>query len=74
MFSQAFAPLLAGRMLQGAGVGASPVAAFSIAASLFEDPDRGKAVGVISAVLAILSGSGSADRRAAHGRAVIGAR
>ncbi len=59
VFSEAFAPLLAGRMLQGAGVGASPVAGFSIAASLFEDPDRGKAVGVISAVLAILSGSGS---------------
>jgi MFS family permease len=57
--SGSFAPLLAGRMLQGAGVAASPVAAFSIAATLFEDPDRGKAVGVISAVLAILSGSGS---------------
>ena len=57
--SQSFAPLLAGRMLQGAGVGASPVAAFSIAAALFEGADRGKAVGVISAVLAILSGSGS---------------
>jgi MFS family permease len=57
--SQSFAPLLAGRMLQGAGVGASPVAAFSIAATLFGGADRGKAVGVISAVLAILSGSGS---------------
>lgn len=58
MPSQSFAPLLAGRILQGAGVGASPVAAFSIAATLF-DADRGKAIGVISAVLAILSGSGS---------------
>jgi MFS family permease len=57
--SQSFAPMLAGRMLQGAGVAASPVAGFSIAATLFEGADRGKAVGVISAVLAILSGSGS---------------
>jgi MFS family permease len=57
--SGSFAPMLAGRMLQGAGVAASPVAGFSIAATLFEGADRGKAVGVISAVLAILSGSGS---------------
>ena len=57
--SESFAPMLAGRMLQGAGVAASPVAGFSIAATLFESADRGKAVGVISAVLAVLSGSGS---------------
>jgi MFS family permease len=57
--SQSFAPLLAGRLLQGAGVGASPVAGFAIAADLFGGSDRGKAVGVISAVIAILSGSGS---------------
>jgi MFS family permease len=57
--SGSFAPMLAGRMLQGAGVGASPVAGFSIAATLFDGADRGKAVGVISAVLAVLSGSGS---------------
>ena len=57
--SGSFAPMLAGRLLQGAGVAASPVAAFSIAAALFDGADRGKAVGVISAVLAILSGSGS---------------
>jgi len=57
--SGSFPPMLAGRMLQGAGVGASPVAAFSIAATLFKDAARGKAVGVISAVLAVLSGSGS---------------
>ena len=54
-----FAPLLAGRMLQGAGVGASPVAGFSIAATLFDGAERGKAVALISAVLAVLSGSGS---------------
>jgi MFS family permease len=59
VLGQSFAPLLGGRLLQGAGVGASPVAGFSIAASLFDHADRGKAVGVISAVLAILSGSGS---------------
>jgi MFS family permease len=57
--SQSFPPLLAGRMLQGAGVGAAPVAAFSIAASLYEGVDRAKAMGVISAVLGVLSGSGS---------------
>jgi MFS family permease len=57
--SQSFAPLVAGRMLQGAGVGASPVAGFSIAATLFGEEDRGRAIAVISAVLAILSGSGS---------------
>jgi MFS family permease len=57
--SQSFAPLLAGRVLQGAGVAASPVAGFSIAASLYDGAERAKAIGVISAVLAILSGSGS---------------
>lgn len=57
--SQSFAPLLAGRVLQGAGVAASPVAGFSIAASLYNGAERAKAVAVISAVLAILSGSGS---------------
>jgi MFS family permease len=59
VLSQSFAPLLLGRLLQGAGVGASPVAGFSIAAALYDGPDRGKAIGVISAVLAVLSGSGS---------------
>lgn len=57
--SWSFAPLLAGRMLQGAGVAASPVAGFSIAAALYEDADRARAIGVMSAVIAILSGSGS---------------
>jgi MFS family permease len=57
--SGSFAPLLAGRMLQGAGVAASPVAGFSIAASLYEDAERARAIGMISAVIAILSGSGS---------------
>jgi predicted MFS family arabinose efflux permease len=46
-------------MLQGAGVAASPVAGFSIAASLFEDAERARAIGMISAVIAVLSGSGS---------------
>lgn len=59
VLSESFAPLLVGRLLQGAGVGASPVAGFSIAAALYEGADRGKAIGVISAVLAVLSGSGS---------------
>ena len=59
MSSESFAPLLAGRMLQGAGVAASPVAGFSIAASLFEGAERARAIGMISAVIAILSGSGS---------------
>jgi DHA2 family metal-tetracycline-proton antiporter-like MFS transporter len=46
-------------MLQGAGVAASPVVGFSIAASLYEDAERARAIGLISAVLAVLSGSGS---------------
>jgi MFS family permease len=54
-----FAPLLAGRLLQGGGVAASPVAGFSIAAALYDGSERAKAVGVMSAVIAILSGSGS---------------
>jgi DHA2 family metal-tetracycline-proton antiporter-like MFS transporter len=58
-FSGSFALLLAGRMLQGAGVAASPVVGFSIAASLYEDAERARAIGLISAVLAVLSGSGS---------------
>jgi DHA2 family metal-tetracycline-proton antiporter-like MFS transporter len=57
--SQSFAAILAGRLLQGAGVAAAPVAGFGIAAALYEGADRAKAVGLISAVLAILSGSGS---------------
>jgi MFS family permease len=54
-----FAPLLAGRMLQGAGVAASPVAGFSIAASLYDGDERARSIGIMSAVIAILSGSGS---------------
>jgi MFS family permease len=57
--SQGFASLLAGRLLQGAGVAAAPVAGFGIAAALFEGSNRAKAVGMISAVLAVISGSGS---------------
>jgi MFS family permease len=57
--SEAFGVLLAGRMLQGAGVAAAPVAGFGVAAALYDGGDRAKAVGVISAVLAVLSGSGS---------------
>ncbi len=57
--SQSFAAILAGRLLQGAGVAAAPVAGFGVAAALYDGPERARAVGVISAVLAILSGSGS---------------
>jgi MFS family permease len=57
--SQGFVALLAGRLLQGAGVAAAPVAGFGIAAALFDGTDRAKAVGMISAVLAVISGSGS---------------
>jgi len=57
--SWSFAPLLAGRLLQGAGVAASPVAGFSIAAALYDGAERSRVVGVMSAVIAILSGSGS---------------
>jgi MFS family permease len=57
--SEAFGAMLAGRLLQGAGVGAAPVAGFGVAAALYEGTERAKAVGVLSAVLAVLSGSGS---------------
>jgi MFS family permease len=57
--SQSFAAILAGRLLQGAGVAAAPVAGFGVTAALYEGAERAKALGVISAVLAILSGSGS---------------
>jgi MFS family permease len=57
--ADAFGVLLAGRLFQGAGVAAAPVAGFGVAAALYAGNDRAKAVGVISAVLAVLSGSGS---------------
>jgi MFS family permease len=59
LVGQSFAPMLAGRMLQGAGVAAAPVAGFGVAATLFDGSARAKALGVISAVLAVISGSGS---------------
>jgi MFS family permease len=57
--SESFGVLIAGRLLQGAGVAAAPVAGFGVAAALYSGSERAKAVGVISAVLAVLSGSGS---------------
>ena len=54
-----FAPMLLGRMLQGAGVAASPVVGFSVAASLYEGSERAHALAIVSAVIAVLSGSGS---------------
>ncbi|MEA2401684.1 MAG: hypothetical protein QOK00_2087 [Thermoleophilaceae bacterium] len=57
--SESFAPLIGGRLLQGAGVGALPVAAFSIIGDHYSGNDRGKALGVVTAVLGIVSGSGS---------------
>src|SRR4029078_389074 len=44
------AQLRPGRLLQGAGVAASPVAGFSIAAALYDGAERSRAVGVMSAV------------------------
>jgi MFS family permease len=59
LIADSFAPMLAGRLLQGAGVAAAPVAGFGVAAALFDGSARAKALGVISAVLAVISGSGS---------------
>jgi MFS family permease len=59
LVGESFAPMLAGRLLQGAGVAAAPVAGFGVAAALFDGSARAKALGVISAVLAVISGSGS---------------
>lgn len=53
-----FPLLLAGRVLQGAGAGAVPVIGLGIIAARFSGAARGRALGGITAVVSIVSGSG----------------
>ena len=57
--SGSFATLLLARLLQGVAFGAFPVAAFAIVAARHEGPERPLALGAMTAVLAIVSGSGT---------------
>ena len=53
-----FSVLMAGRVLQGMGAGAVPVIGLGIIAARFTGEARGKALGGITAVVSIVSGSG----------------
>lgn len=53
-----FPALVAGRLLQGAGAGAVPVLALGIVAARFHGPARSQALGGLTAVVSIVSGSG----------------
>ena len=58
----AFAPvypvLLAGRVLQGIGAGAVPVLAVGVIAAVFDEEHRPGALGALTGVVALVSGSG----------------
>jgi MFS family permease len=53
-----FAALIAARLVQGAGAGAVPVLVVGIIAARFHDSSRSRALGAITAVVSIVSGSG----------------
>lgn len=53
-----FPSLIAGRLLQGAGAGAVPVLALGVLAARYDGVARGKALGALTAVVSIVSGSG----------------
>lgn len=53
-----FTMLMTGRVLQGMGAGAVPVIGLGIIAARFAGEARGKALGAITAVVSIVSGSG----------------
>ena len=53
-----FPSLIAGRVLQGAGAGAVPVLAMGVLAARYEGVARGRALGALTAVVSIVSGSG----------------
>jgi MFS family permease len=57
-FAWSFPAIIAGRLLQGAGAGAVPVLVLGIIAARFEGPARAKAIGAVTAVVSIVSGSG----------------
>lgn len=53
-----FPVLIAGRLLQGAGAGAVPVLSVGVIAARFDDEHRGRALGALTAVVSVVSGSG----------------
>lgn len=53
-----FPVIVVGRLLQGAGAGAVPVLALGIVAARFQGPSRGQALGGLTAVVSLVSGSG----------------
>ena len=53
-----FPMLIAGRILQGAGAGAVPVLALGVLTARYEGVARGRALGALTAVVSIVSGSG----------------
>jgi MFS family permease len=53
-----FAALITARLVQGTGAGAVPVLVVGIIAARFDESSRAKALGAITAVVSIVSGSG----------------
>ena len=56
--AQNFPQLIAARLVQGAGAGAVPVLALGVLAARFEGVARGRALGALTGVVSIVSGSG----------------
>lgn len=56
--ADSFTVLIGGRVLQGAGAGAVPVIGFGIIGARFAGEARGKALGALTAVVSVVSGSG----------------
>lgn len=57
--SGSFALLIGGRLLQGAGVGGLPVAAFAIVGARFEGAVRAQVLVVMTGMISVISGSGA---------------
>ncbi len=53
-----FTVLMVGRLLQGAGAGAVPVLGIGVVAAVFDDEHRARALGGLTSVVALASGSG----------------
>lgn len=56
--AQDFPQIVMARLVQGAGAGAVPVLALGVLAARFEGVARGRALGALTAVVSIVSGSG----------------
>ena len=56
--SWSFPSLIVGRVIQGAGAGAVPVLALGVLAARYDGVARGRALGALTAVVSIVSGSG----------------